>query len=79
LAWEEAVKRRRVEEFQGLKPVSILGLFAARLNWLREKARFQAKCPEKHTAGAKALIDFIGLMPGINPRPTARQGFFRCL
>jgi hypothetical protein len=26
--------------------------------------------PEKHTSGAKALIDLIGFMPGINPRHT---------
>jgi hypothetical protein len=31
--------------------------------------------PEKHTSGAKARMDFIGLMPGINPRPTARLSF----
>ena len=27
---------------------------------------------EEHPSGAKAHIDFIGLVPGINPRPTAR-------
>jgi hypothetical protein len=30
---------------------------------------------EKHTSGAKARIDSIGFMPGMNPRPTARRSF----
>jgi hypothetical protein len=31
--------------------------------------------PEKRTSGAKALIDLIGFVPGMNPRPTARTSF----
>jgi hypothetical protein len=44
-----------------------------------EKGCFSGKMPEKHASGAKARVDSIGLMPGINPRPTARQEFFRSL
>jgi hypothetical protein len=40
-----------------------------------EKRLFSSKEPEKHTSGAKALVDLIGFMPGINPRPTARMNF----
>jgi hypothetical protein len=29
----------------------------------------------KHTSAAKADIDLIGFMPGINPRPTSRTSF----
>jgi len=35
--------------------------------WLREL--------QNHTSGAEAHVDLIGLMPGINPRPTARRRF----
>jgi len=31
--------------------------------------------PKKRTAGAEALIDLIGFVPGINPRPTAGTSF----
>jgi hypothetical protein len=31
--------------------------------------------PQKHTSGAKALINIASLSPGINPRPTARTIF----
>jgi hypothetical protein len=40
-----------------------------------EKGCFSGETPEKHASGAKARVDSIGLMPGINPRPTARLGF----
>ena len=43
---------------------------------LRKKARYTSKKPEKHTSGAKAHVDFARLMPGINPRPTARKTYF---
>ncbi|MGA2349035.1 MAG: hypothetical protein ABSF70_01265 [Terracidiphilus sp.] len=58
----------------GAKPASILR-FAARLKSLRKKAGFLGEKTELHTSGAKAPADFIGLMPGINPRPTARPRF----
>jgi hypothetical protein len=35
---------------------------------LREK-------PETHTSGAEARVDFIGFIPGINPRPTTLMSF----
>ena len=47
------------------------------LKRLRKKARSTSKKPEKHTSGAKAHDDFARLMPGINPRPTARKTYFR--
>jgi ceramide glucosyltransferase len=37
-----------------------------------EKGLLSGEMPEKHTSEAKATVDSIGLMPGINPRPTAR-------
>jgi len=40
-----------------------------------EKHQLWSKEPEKHTSGAKAPIDSIGFIPGINPRPTARMSF----
>jgi hypothetical protein len=30
---------------------------------------------KERTAGAEARADSIGVMPGINPRPTARMSF----
>src|ERR1035438_5669368 len=42
---------------------------------LAEKHLLSSKKSEKHTSGAKAPIDSIGFMPGINPRPTARMCF----
>jgi hypothetical protein len=63
---------------QGLKPYSILLLFGT-TEQAAEKGCFSGKMPEKHASGAKARVDSIGLMPGINPRPTARQEFFRSL
>jgi hypothetical protein len=40
-----------------------------------EKLLISPGKPEKHTSGAEAHVDFIGFMPGINPRPTARMSF----
>jgi hypothetical protein len=40
-----------------------------------EKGRIPGEKLEEHTSGAEAHIDFIGFMPGINPRPTARMVF----
>jgi hypothetical protein len=40
-----------------------------------EKGRISGEELEKHTSRAEAHIDFIGFMPGINPRPTARMVF----
>jgi hypothetical protein len=37
-----------------------------------EKGQISGEKLEKHTSGAEAHIDFIGFMPGINPRPTVR-------
>jgi hypothetical protein len=36
-----------------------------------EQGLFSGNKSEKHTSVAKATADSIGLMPGINPRPTA--------
>jgi DNA-3-methyladenine glycosylase len=40
-----------------------------------EKVSFSINKQKKHTSVAKATADFIGFMPGINPRPTARMSF----
>jgi 5-hydroxyisourate hydrolase-like protein (transthyretin family) len=40
-----------------------------------EKHLLSSKKSEKHTSEAKAPIDSIGFIPGINPRPTARMSF----
>jgi putative transposase len=45
------------------------------LNRLRKNSGFG----EKHTSGAKAHDDYMTSMPGINPRPTLKPGFFRSL
>ena len=39
----------------------------------REKGSDAERTNEERTAGAKAHVDFAGLLPGINPRPTARM------
>jgi hypothetical protein len=40
-----------------------------------EKVPFSSINQEKHTSVAKATADFIGFVPGINPRPTTRTSF----
>jgi hypothetical protein len=40
-----------------------------------EKGLGWTENPEKHTPGAEAHADSIGLLPGINPPPTARLSF----
>ncbi|MGD0631499.1 MAG: tRNA lysidine(34) synthetase TilS [Terracidiphilus sp.] len=40
-----------------------------------EKDTVSGGIPEEHTSGAKAHIDLIGFVPGMNPRPTARASF----
>jgi hypothetical protein len=40
-----------------------------------EKGLRSSENPEEHTSGAKAHADAIGLLPGINPRPTAQLSF----
>jgi hypothetical protein len=40
-----------------------------------EKGLVLGETRQKHTSGAEALVDLIGFMPGINPRPTARTSF----
>ena len=40
-----------------------------------EKGQFSGEQPEKRTSGAKAHVDSIGFLPGINPRPTTRMSF----
>jgi hypothetical protein len=52
-----------------------LGNVPQGLNRLRKKGPISGEIPEKRTAGAEALIDLIGFVPGMNPRPTARTSF----
>ena len=40
-----------------------------------EKGLRSSENPEEHTPGAEAHADSVGLLPGINPRPTARLSF----
>jgi hypothetical protein len=40
-----------------------------------EKGCILGEKPEVHISGAKAPAGFIGFVPGINPRPTARPRF----
>jgi hypothetical protein len=44
-----------------------------------EKGEILDETSKKHTAGAEAHADSIGVMPGINPRPTRPHEFFRSL
>jgi hypothetical protein len=39
------------------------------------KGMFSNEHCEKHTSGAKALVDSAGLVPGLKSRPTARTSF----
>jgi hypothetical protein len=63
-----------VETMYGLKPVPFAGAKQA-----AEKLGVRGKMGRKHTSAAKAIIDSIGFVPGINPRPTARNEFFLSL
>jgi ribosomal-protein-alanine acetyltransferase len=38
-----------------------------------EKGHFPGGMPEEHTSGAKARVELIGFLPGMNPRPTFRE------
>src|SRR5207344_1731376 len=40
-----------------------------------EKGRISSEMPEELASGAKARADNAWIMPGINPRPTARSSF----
>src|ERR1035438_2079863 len=59
---------------QGLKPNIYCDAYGT-TKQLAEKHLLSSKKPEKHTSGAKAPINSIGFIPGINPRPTARTSF----
>src|ERR1017187_1270366 len=63
------------EEFpQGLKPW-LIWAFSARPKEAAEKGLISSEIPEKHASGAEARVDFTCVIPGINPRPTARTIF----
>jgi hypothetical protein len=51
----------------------------SRAKQVAQKGLLSGEIPEKYTSGAEAGVDCIGLVPGINPRPTARMKFFRKL
>ena len=55
--------------------VSSSSLFPLGAEQAAEKDQFPDERPERRTSGAKAHIDSIGFLPGINPRPTARMSF----
>ena len=60
---------------QGLQPNS----FAADCGTTEqdaEKGLFSEGNGENHTSGPEGRADFMPLIPGINPRPTARRSFF---
>ena len=40
-----------------------------------EKGLNPGQTDEKHTSGAKARVDSVAFVPGINPWPTARRSF----
>jgi len=48
---------------------------SAGAEWVAEKGWIWDGNGEKHTSAAEADIDSIGIVPGINPRPTARLSF----
>lgn len=43
-----------------------------------EELRHSFGDDEEHASAPKATARSIGIMPGINPRPTARMGFSPC-
>ena len=51
------------------------GKYSSGAKQAAEKEGTAGEFPERHTSGAKALADSADLMPGINPWPTAREGF----
>ena len=59
---------------QGLKPELILCLCGT-TEQVAEKGLITDEESEKCTSGAKAHVDLIGVLPGINLRPTARMSF----
>jgi hypothetical protein len=59
---------------QGLSPTHFIGLIGT-TEQAAEKGLVLGETRQKHTSGAEALVDLIGFMPGINPRPTARTSF----
>ena len=59
----------------GAKARSSFASFSARLNSLLKKSLDPNRNPEKLVSGAKARVDFSRVMPGMNPRPTARTTF----
>src|ERR1022692_1740846 len=59
---------------QGLKPWFIWGILGTTKE-AAEKGLISSEIPEKHSSGAEARIDFACVIPGINPRPTARMSF----
>ena len=72
----------RPEGLQGLSwpwKSLLLGLAEGKLlagaKQAREKGVIVEEIGGKYTTGAKARVDYIGFIPGINPRPTTRMGF----
>jgi len=59
---------------QGLKPCSFWASYGT-AEQLAEKVRFSIRNPKNIPQGLKPRIDSIGVMPGMNPRPTARMSF----
>jgi hypothetical protein len=52
-----------------------LAALAARLNSLTKKHSSRSKGPKNIPQGQKPDIDSIGIVPGMNPRSTARMSF----
>jgi hypothetical protein len=60
---------------QGLKlGIDLIG-FIGPAKQLAEKVRFSIRNPRSIPQGLKPRIYSIGVMPGMNPRPTARMSF----
>jgi hypothetical protein len=55
--------------------VGVLLAVSGRTEQAARKGLLLTEMPEKHTPGAKARIDSIAVMSGINPGPTARTSF----
>jgi ATP-dependent Lhr-like helicase len=65
----------RTHDSSGAKAPSGIDPLNVRAERVAEKHETRAETDEKHTSVAKATDHSSSLMPGINPRPTARMSF----
>src|SRR5579859_385 len=65
--------RRTYERGRCLRVAGSLGI----LRCLKMRLGERTEADEEHTSGPKGHFQFMAMMPGINPRPTARKAAYR--